>query len=404
MAASEEFEKHTLAAQEVWDSNKSLTINREKAAMLLEIPKLMETCVRNGNIDEALDLQSFVQRLSVLHGDLRSVQSLAEASVRGKDLILAHLTDKLKSGIQLPECLSVVGYLRRLGVYSERDLRLCFLLCREQWIMSIVAELDATQPFDFLKRLTDIHRLHLFDAVMQYKAIFSSETTEADGGLLSEWALHRVTFYLDALRTTLKNISDGASLLSLLESSMYCGMSLGRVGLDFRIILISIFEPCILDLFKAKLDEALAVFSTHLETHRWVTSPSKDVSTVSSNGSLDTASPPLDLAQHLPLALFVNGFLSGLNELRHCPPLRGRRRIVQWTRTALEQLATKLARHAARPFDAAQRDAFLSACRDFVSLLCPYLAASLSSVYPGSDKELELASIVEPLVKIDGCA
>jgi len=35
--------------------------------------------------------------------------------------------------------------------------------------------------YEFLKRLTDVYRLHLFDVVMQYRAIFSDDTDQVCG-------------------------------------------------------------------------------------------------------------------------------------------------------------------------------------------------------------------------------
>lgn len=56
-------------------------------------------------------------------------------------------------------------------------------------------------------------------------------------------------FYLEALRGALPRIGEGGSLASVLEHCMYCGMSLGRVGLDFRALLVPIFEAEVLRLF-----------------------------------------------------------------------------------------------------------------------------------------------------------
>ena len=67
-----------------------------------------------------------------------------------------------------------------------------------------MAELDKRSVYDFLKRLTDVHRLQLFDVVMQYRAIFADDAPPADGaangsaasggdgGALFSWAEHRV--------------------------------------------------------------------------------------------------------------------------------------------------------------------------------------------------------------------
>jgi hypothetical protein len=44
-------------------------------------------------------------------------------------------------------------------------------------------------------------------------------------------------------------VSEGGSLASVLDHTMYAGMSLGRVGLDFRPLLAPIFEARIMAMF-----------------------------------------------------------------------------------------------------------------------------------------------------------
>ena len=72
-----------------------------------------------------------------------------------------------------------------------------------------MAELDDASVYEYLKRLTDVHRLHLFDVVMQFRAIFSDDAgppqlqprhgsapaalaPESDGGAVYSWAEHRL--------------------------------------------------------------------------------------------------------------------------------------------------------------------------------------------------------------------
>ena len=38
---------------------------------VLEAPQLMDTCVRNGNYDDALDLRAFVAKLLLIHPHLQ---------------------------------------------------------------------------------------------------------------------------------------------------------------------------------------------------------------------------------------------------------------------------------------------------------------------------------------------
>ena len=50
--------------------------NQSALMELLEVPQLMDTCVRNGVYDEALDLQAFVSRVGLLHPDVPVVKLL----------------------------------------------------------------------------------------------------------------------------------------------------------------------------------------------------------------------------------------------------------------------------------------------------------------------------------------
>ena len=39
---------------------------------LLEIPQLMNACVRNGSYDEALDLKAFASKIALLHPNIQA--------------------------------------------------------------------------------------------------------------------------------------------------------------------------------------------------------------------------------------------------------------------------------------------------------------------------------------------
>uniref|UniRef100_A0A7I3ZXT4 Conserved oligomeric Golgi complex subunit 8 n=1 Tax=Physcomitrium patens TaxID=3218 RepID=A0A7I3ZXT4_PHYPA len=233
--------------------NRTLLANHSSLLDLLEIPQLMDTCVRNGNYDEALDLEAFVTKLATMHSRLPVIQSLEADVKQTTQALLAQLLQRLKSNIPLPECLRVIGYLRRLAVFNEHEIRLQFLRCREAWLVGIIDDLDRSNPYEYLKRMADCHRVHLFDVVMQYRAIFSDDTSgheeNTDGGLLYSWAMHRISSHLNVLREVLPQITEGPNLAIILDQCMYCGMSLGRVGLDFRGLLPPLFESSVHDLF-----------------------------------------------------------------------------------------------------------------------------------------------------------
>eukprot|EP00958_Prasinococcus_capsulatus_P030238 scaffold7998_cov417-Prasinococcus_capsulatus_cf.AAC.16 len=408
---SEGCDAFTRSAQEVIQKrkqNKVTLANHSQLLDLLEIPQLLDTCVRNGHFDEALDLEAFVAKLAAIHGELAVVQLLVADVNKTTKSMLHQLLQKLKSNIQLPECLRVIGYLRRLSVFSEKELRLQFLKCREAWLVDIIDELDQTNSYEYLKRMTDCHRVHLFDVVMQYRAIFADDTSthestgSVDGGLLYSWAMHRIDAFLGTVRQLLPKVDEGGSLASVLDHCMYCGMSLGRVGLDFRGLLAPLFEECVLELFSRNLATAVENFHVILDQHRWVSLPS--IATAAKNSAnADDLTPPYSLMEHTPLAAFVNGVLTGFNELRHCAPSSLRNTLAQLIEQALEELSAALLRYnVTRMLRDSEATLFLSLCKAYLEVACPYLINCFGRLYPGGPALIRTSNFSGPLLELVG--
>ncbi|KAI3906456.1 hypothetical protein MKX01_029071 [Papaver californicum] len=368
--------------------NRTLLANHSTLLDLLEIPQLMDTCVRNGNYDEALDLEAFVCRLSTVHPKLPVIQALAAEVARTTQSLLSQLLQKLRSNIQLPECLRIIGHLRRIGVFTESEMRLQFLRCRESWLADILDDLDQRKAYDYLKGMVDCFRMHLFDVVNQYRAIFADDKSGSeqnyDGGLLFSWAMHQVTSLLKTLKTMLPKITEGGSLSNILDQCMYCAMGLGWVGLDFRGLLPPLFEDAVLNLFSKNMATAVENFQVVLDSHRWVAAlPTGFSSNGPSVESQVDVTPPSYLMEHPPLAIFVNGVSAAMNELRPCAPVSLKlvlaQEVIKGLRAVSDSLmlynATRMLRHS-------ESLLFLSLCRAFLEVAYPYCATCFGRCYP----------------------
>ncbi|KAL2662440.1 hypothetical protein GLYMA_02G043400v4 [Glycine max] len=369
--------------------NQTMLTNHSTLLDLLEIPQLMDTCVRNGNYDEALDLEAFVGKLSTMHPKLPVIQALAADVRLTTQSLLSQLLQKLRSNIQLPECLRIIGYLRRIGVFSEYGMRLLFLRCREAWLTGILEDLDQANPYEYLKGMINCHRMHLFDVVNQYRAIFADDTSGSeenyDGGLLFSWAMHQITSHLQTLKVMLPKITEGGSLSNILDQCMYCAMGLGWVGLDFRGLLPSLFEEAVLNLFSKNMSSAVENFQLVLDSHRWVPLPGVGFSahTVGDENHEDVT-PPSNLMEHPPLAVFINGVSAAMNELRPCAPISLKHVLAQELIKGLQAVSDSLLLYnTTRVLRSNESGLFLSLCWAFIEAAYPHCATCFGRCYLG---------------------
>ena len=128
----------------------------------------------------ALQLHNYVTKLAKRRPEVRilaDIQTQVAASMR---LMLGQLMGQLRAQVQLPQCLKVISFLRRMDVFTEAELRLKFLQSREAWLSSVVAAVPRDDPHTHLTKTMELLRVNLFDIVTQYRAIFSDETVLLD--------------------------------------------------------------------------------------------------------------------------------------------------------------------------------------------------------------------------------
>lgn len=231
--------------------------------------------------------------------------------------------------------------------------------------------------------------------------------------MLYTWVQHRIMHYLSALQLHLPRVEEGTNLAAVLEHSMYCCSSLSRVGLDFSGMLEPLFQLCTLHLFSNKLAVAVDAFHQRLDSHKWVAMPTpmfhqKAAAAAAAGNSEDGGAaagsnaagqqqpltPPYELMEHVPLAVFTNGVLSALNELRHCALFPLQQPAGALLQGALEQVASSMVHYRlTRSLADSEVQLFLSAARALSDVVVKYAAACFGAIFPGGRQQLSSAAV-----------
>jgi len=163
-----------------------LLTQHDQVLEVLEMAQLTTTCVRSGWFEEALELDAAAAARALLHPDVPALVSVAVDVRACLAEMHERLFSKLAGALTLPEALHTIGLLRRLPppyAMAEAPLRVSFLRNRTLHLQRARAALpDAQeQPVDHLLRLLELCRVHWYDDVIQYRAIFCfTEPAESD--------------------------------------------------------------------------------------------------------------------------------------------------------------------------------------------------------------------------------
>ncbi|XP_048258098.1 conserved oligomeric Golgi complex subunit 8-like [Haliotis rufescens] len=412
---SDECQNVVKKAQEISSSRRMNTLTLQRHTQLLEVlemPQLMDTCVRNGYYEEALELAAHVRRLEKKHAAIPVIMSIVEEVKTSTQLMLNQLIHQLRTNLQLPACLRVIGFLRRMDVFTEAELRIKFLQARDSWFQGILEAVPRDDPYAHITKTIELSRVHLFDIITQYRAIFSDEdpllTTTRDetineAALFHGWVVQKVSHFLSTLEIDLQH-GVGGRLDSLLGQCMYFGLSFSRVGADFRGLLPSIFKTAALQNFKAGLKEANTRFEENMQSYNLlgVTSAGSGINYGSSTQP-GTVYPPTVLLEFYPLAAYCNHVLTAFNDLRLCAPVNLACEIadcVQQSLLEVNRVILAFFRAEETTFNLQEGEQFGQFCATYITDLLPYLNKCLQVLFPASQLAQALGVSVTELHKL----
>lgn len=382
-----------------WRQMSQMLSKHPQLLEVLELSQLMETCVRNGCYDEALELAAYVRRLERKHAHAIPLVASLGAEVREcQQLMLSQLVGQLRSNLQLPACLKVIGYLRRMDVFSEPQLRVRFLQARGSWFDSVLNNIPKKDAYTHLTRVVEACRVHLFDIVTQYRAIFSDDDPLAGLGrdpgepgatIFYSWITSQVSRFLDIVEQDLSRELSGR-LDSVLSQCMYFGLSLSRVGADFRPLLARKFQVAASARFRTALTQATDRFGEMMHSFTLTTLPSMAPAAMlmSTLTAQENVQPPFSLLEFEPLSQYCNAVLGAFNELRLCACLSLARETTQALDTSLRAVVAAIVDYhtSEEPTLTEKEVETLSRfCWSFASELVPFLNTCLSLIFPAAE-------------------
>ena len=327
---------------------------------LLELPSLMDACVRSNLYDEALSIAGLANTLErrdaateTPHATNNNSNATHNKNATTANLVVQQVVEQIRqrqvdlqqqlwqrlsqAAVTLPDCLEVVTALRRLNAIElerqghqnletiharmEVQLQMDFLQARDVWLddTSTKAEEDL---LDTMER----YRTRVFEIATQFNAIFARTAKDTPDNLLAPqallrlWMSRRVEGFLQILATA--RFADTSALRDATEAAIFFATSVGRLGADFTARLPPILEPALVQLVTAPWQQGAQQLQETLVTCReaGVATPltASGTETTPPDAADIILKPPRCLLEFPPLARFVNALLTGLNELRRC--------------------------------------------------------------------------------------
>ncbi|XP_029663097.1 conserved oligomeric Golgi complex subunit 8 isoform X2 [Formica exsecta] len=250
----------------------SLTLTRNAELLeILEMPQLMESCLRSNQYNEALELSQYARQLGVKHGDIPIISSIVAEIESSWSGMVGQVVGSLRGDLPLPRCLQLVGLLRSMDAFTEPELRIKFLQARDSWLQGLLNAIPKEDPNLHITKTIELSRIHLFNIITQYKAMFNDDElvipgrdlTLNESAIFYHWLEEKISQFLGTLEQDLPGVT---SIDSILGQCTYFGLSFGRVGVDFTGRISDIFVRIIGEKFEQDIRRTTRKFEKDMET------------------------------------------------------------------------------------------------------------------------------------------
>ncbi|KAJ8672446.1 hypothetical protein QAD02_003705 [Eretmocerus hayati] len=373
---------------QVYQKRNAHTISKSgELADLLELPHLMESCLESSHYHEALELSQYAQLLCAKHGGISLIEIIKDIIDNSWSVMIDRIIQSLRENLPLPRCLQLISLLRSINAFSESELRLKFIQARNSWFQELLESISTEDATGHLTRVIDLSRIHLFNIITQYKALFNDDVSTlerdihlSDSAVFHQWLEHKVSQFLSVLERDLLLVT---SMDSILGQCTYFGLSLGRVGVDFTGRMSNIFLKTIRSKFKKSILEVTMKCEKDLQSSLLV---SQSLETgVKIQQIINLENPPERLVECYPLAEYCNGIISIFNDLRSNAPLALAQCLTSSLQNSLFIIANAIASiHQERYENSATQNGndLVAVTECLCEFLIPHIQLCICALYP----------------------
>ncbi|XP_043588466.1 conserved oligomeric Golgi complex subunit 8 [Bombus pyrosoma] len=386
----------------------SLTLTRNAELLeVLEMPQLMESCLRSNQYNEALELSQYARQLGTKHGDIPIISSIVTEIENSWSGMVGQVVGSLRGDLPLARCLQLVGLLRSMDAFTEPELRIKFLQARDSWLQSLLNAIPKEDPNLHITKTIELSRIHLFNIITQYKAMFNDDELITPGrdltvnecAIFYHWVEEKISQFLTTLEQDLPGVT---SIDSILGQCTYFGLSFGRVGADFTGRMSDIFVRVIGEKFESSIRKTTKKFENDMESFTLINKIQK--TTIKITTTIKSENPPEQLVEFYPLAEYCNGLISAFNEIRLCPPVALSVFCTKILQESLHNVAKSILlfyKQEQQAFAASERENMLKFIECLSEQLVPYVQYCIHVIFPPNQSAIHLG-ISENLLQAEG--
>lgn len=357
---------------------------------LLSLPSRMDLCIRAGYYEAAYSLTNYgmvLQQHSIIKNPL--IKVIADKLVEARSYLLEELFNKFSGPLDLASSIQVVNNVRKIPNLTPTQLRVSILQHRDMYLNKQI--LDIANHPEFAIRAIEIYRDCMYDTLVLYLAVFPEnepsrkdpsldprwETwpSSAPSVLLGQWTARNITRLLDLIRRA--DMKSGVEMCTIWSKLMSLAASLGRMGLDFRALVVDFLTKLVLEHFQSSVRTATNIFLNDTKVHSVV---NEEISSLSIGREIPANGPPVpppEISVWDDICIYGNGILDALNDLRYTPSPMLIENVVACIHDSLKSILLWLLRNTSSPHFSKEVEIF---CLHFA----PFIGRCIRFIFPFS--------------------